>query len=86
MEKVAASRKRRRDEKKHGPNALRIVQANLSLSHKFIIQDLQVAWGLNQSQVIARLIAEAEQRYGKEIREVQEKRREDRKREEESNK
>ena len=84
-EKVAASRKRRRDEK-NGPNALRIVQANLSLSHKFIIQDLQEAWGLNQSQVIARLIAEAEQRYGKEIREVQEKRREARKREEESNK
>ena len=84
-EKVAASRKRRRDEK-NGPEALRIIQANLTLAHKFVIEDLQEAWGINQSQVVARLVSEAEQRYGKEIREVQEKRREDRKREEESNK
>lgn len=84
-EKVAASRKRRRDEK-NGPNALRIIQANLTLAHKFIIQDLEEAWGLNQSQVVARLVREAEERYGKEIREVQEKRREARKREEENNK
>lgn len=84
-EKVAASRKRRRDER-NGPGALRIVQANLTLAHKFVIEDLQEAWGINQSQVVARLVSEAEQRYGKEIRYVQEKRREARKREEENNK
>ena len=66
-----------------GPNALKVMQFSLKLSDKFILEDLRDAWGCTRSGVVVRLLKEAESRYDKEIREAQEKRREERKRENE---
>ena len=81
-ERAEASRKRR--EAIDGVKALRLMQFSLQLSDKFILEDLQEAWGCTGSEVVARLLKEAESRYQKEIRTVQEKRWEERKRQIES--
>jgi hypothetical protein len=73
-ERAEASRKRR--EAIDGVKALRLMQFSLQLSDKFILEDLQEAWGCTRSGVVVRLLKEAGIRYGKEIRTVQEKRRE----------
>jgi hypothetical protein len=81
-ERARASRKRR--EAIDGVNALKLMQFSLQLSDKFVLEDLQEAWGCTGSEVVARLLKEAESRYQKEIRTVQEKRWEERKRQIES--
>ncbi len=81
-ERAEASRKRR--EGIDGVNALRLMQFSLTMGDKFVLEDLQEAWGCTGSEVVVRLLKEAGIRYGKEIRMVQEKRREERKRQIES--
>ena len=46
---------------------LKPVQTSLTLDDTFVLDDLREAWGLNQSQVLVRLLWEAEQRYAKGI-------------------
>ena len=76
-ERARASRKRR--EAIDGVNALKLLQFSLTLGDKFVLDDLRGAWGCTGSEVVARLLKEAETRYAKEIRKVQEKRWEERK-------
>ena len=81
-ERARGSRKRR--EKIDSVKALKLMQFSLTLEDKFIVNDLQETWGCTRSEVVARLLKEAEMRYAKEIRKVQEKRWEERKRQIES--
>ena len=71
-DRATASRKRRREIP--GPGMLKLVQASMTLDDTFVLDDLREAWGLNQSQVLVRLLREAEQRYAKEIKAVREAR------------
>ncbi|MEC4683084.1 MAG: hypothetical protein VST70_05330 [Nitrospirota bacterium] len=64
--------------------ALKLMQFSITMEDKFLLEDLREAWGCTGSQVVARLLKEAEKRYGKEIRTVQEKRWEKQKNEIES--
>lgn len=73
-DRATASRKRR--EAIDGVKALKLMQFSLTLANKFILEDLREAWGYTGSEVVAKLLKEAESRYRKEIRTVQEKRRE----------
>lgn len=60
------------------------MQFSLSLEDKFILNDLREDSGCTKSEAVARLLKEAESRYGKEIRGVQEKRWERHKKQKES--
>ncbi len=71
-DRATASRKRRREIP--GPEMLKLVQASLTLDDTFVLDDLRAAWGLNKSQVLVRLLREAEQRYAKELKAVREAR------------
>lgn len=60
------------------------MQFSLSLEDKFILDDLREDSGCTKSEDVARLLKEAESRYEKEIRGVQEKRWERQKKQKES--
>ncbi|MDA8150158.1 MAG: hypothetical protein M0041_03330 [Nitrospiraceae bacterium] len=64
--------------------ALKLMQFSLTLANKFVLEDLREAWGCTGSEVVAKLLKEAESRYRKEIRTAQEKRWEAQKRQIES--
>lgn len=71
-ERARGSRKRR--EGIDSVKALKLMQFSLTLEDKFVLGDLREAWGCTGSAVVSRLLKEAESRYGKELRAVQEKR------------
>ena len=54
------------------PGMSKLVQTSMTLDDTFVLDNLREAWDLKQSQVLVRLLREAEQRYAKEIKAVRE--------------